>query len=172
FQYTINARVHDSFDSGNGNTYTNDVLFGINDGTGWSELFDDTMDEPFVIEGGNTITFGVSSYFVGTLGSYLLEVDVQRSPSTSIDQAALEPFVTVGPNPSQRYFDLTVNLDIASPIRADIFSANGQVMGTWDFGLTNEVGHRFDLTSEAAGVYLLLLDVDGVQYRRRLVLTK
>lgn len=175
YKYTISARVHDSYDSGNGITYTNDVLFGINDGSGWSDLFDDTMDGPFVVNansGVNTVTFGVASYFVGTLGTYLLEVEIERELMVNTTQNLLEPFISIGPNPGQGLYTVNVELDHSANIQAKVFTITGQEVQQFDFGKADVVQTDIDLRGKPSGTYILLLDVDGEQYRKRLVLTK
>ncbi|MFM8486623.1 MAG: hypothetical protein ACKOCH_09825, partial [Bacteroidota bacterium] len=41
YSYKVTPRVHDSYNSGNGQTYTNDVLFSYNLNGTWSDAFDD-----------------------------------------------------------------------------------------------------------------------------------
>ncbi|NOR88392.1 MAG: hypothetical protein GQ527_12360, partial [Bacteroidales bacterium] len=43
FKYEITARVHDNYNSGNGETYTNDVIFSYNKGNGAGTGFDDIL---------------------------------------------------------------------------------------------------------------------------------
>ncbi len=172
YQYEIVARAHDSYNSGNGQTYTNDVLFGINAGSGWSDLYDDVMDQPFIVEGGNTVYFGVAPYFVGTLGTYQLDINIERTLSSSVDATALDPYIKVGPNPSDRYFDININLPQPARLRGQVFDLNGRLVRSFDLGRGDALHSTLDLGDQAPGVYLLTLDADGVRYRRRLVVSR
>ena len=74
--YTINARLHDSYASGNGQSYTVDAMFAYStDGQTFSAGIDDVMDESISFNGG-TIYFGVTPYFSGMSGTYLLEIAI------------------------------------------------------------------------------------------------
>jgi hypothetical protein len=47
FNYSVSARVHDSYNSGNQLTYTNDVIWSYHTGEDWSEVYDDVMPGSF-----------------------------------------------------------------------------------------------------------------------------
>ncbi|MDW8274358.1 MAG: C10 family peptidase, partial [Chitinophagales bacterium] len=104
YSYKINARVHDSYDSGNGQNYTNDVQFSykINNGN-WSDSYDDIMPGTIDVPNGGQIIFWVSNYFTGTVGTYLLDINIQRSTFSSAEsenpQSAL---FNIYPNPASR----------------------------------------------------------------------
>jgi hypothetical protein len=81
FNYTISSRLHDSYNSGNGKTYTLDALFSWStDTTNWSATFDDVMPNNIIISGGQTIYFKVAPFFVGSIGTYLLDIQLTKSP--------------------------------------------------------------------------------------------
>jgi hypothetical protein len=77
--YTITARIHDSYNSGNGQTYTGDVMFSYKYNSVWSDNFDDIMPSNITIPNGGTIIFNVSPYFVGETGTYLLDMTVTQA---------------------------------------------------------------------------------------------
>jgi hypothetical protein len=78
--YSMYARVHDSYDSEDGNAYTNDVVFSykIADGE-WSEAYDISMDEAIDITGGSRLVVWVAPYFAGQIGNYALDIQLARS---------------------------------------------------------------------------------------------
>jgi hypothetical protein len=78
YDYTITARIHDSYNSGNGQTYTCDVMFAYNYGSTWSDTYDDIMPSPIIITNGGTLLFSVSPYFAGETGTYLLDLTITR----------------------------------------------------------------------------------------------
>ena len=84
YNYFITARLHDSYNSANGKTYTVDATFSYSDGGLWSDNFDDVMSNPIVVKGGKTVLFGVSPYFTGQTGTYLLDLNIKRTSTTDV----------------------------------------------------------------------------------------
>ncbi|MCB0638518.1 MAG: C10 family peptidase, partial [Lewinella sp.] len=172
FQYTITARVHDSYNSGNGQTYTNDVLFGLYDGSNWSDLYDTDMDAPLVLNGGQSVTIGVSSYFVGTLGTYALDLSITRSPGTSVPWYDDTLDLTLSPNPSSGPVWLQLELPEAATLRADLLNISGQRLRRYNFGTARTFREQLDLSELTNGAYLLQLDIGGYLHQRRLILAR
>jgi hypothetical protein len=89
YNYTISPRLHDSFNSVNGNIYTVDAKFFYSTDNGNTILgpFDDIHpNNSFILNSGGTIYFTVISAFLKT-GTYLLDVNITRSlPQTVISQ--------------------------------------------------------------------------------------
>lgn len=85
YNYSISARAHDAYDSGNGNPYTADVLWSYStDGSTWSAAYDAVMPGAINLAGGGTVNFQVAPYFVGVVGTYLLQLDITRSAGSGI----------------------------------------------------------------------------------------
>ncbi|MEP7108141.1 MAG: C10 family peptidase [Ferruginibacter sp.] len=81
YNYTISARLHDAYNSGNGNTYSLDALFSYStDGVNWSGAYDDVLPGSLSMSGGHSIYFDVAPYFTGTTGTYLLDIQVTKGP--------------------------------------------------------------------------------------------
>jgi len=82
YNYSIRARAHDSYNASNGNVYSADVLFSYskNAGTNWFGNYDDTMPKNLVVSGGSTLYFKVGGFFEGMTGTYLLDVQITRTP--------------------------------------------------------------------------------------------
>ena len=79
YNCTINARLHDSFKSGDGNTYTVDAKFRYStNGSSWSTWYDDVMSGTINISGGGTVYFHVVPYFDNRMGTYLLDMTIVR----------------------------------------------------------------------------------------------
>ena len=102
YQYKITARLHDSWDSNDGNTYTVDAVFRYSmDGDTWTEWFDDVMTDNITIPNGGTVYFHAVPYFTGYMGTYLLDITMVRSliegynnadlSSLSVSPATLTP---------------------------------------------------------------------------------
>lgn len=84
YNYTITPRLHDSYNSGNGNTYSVDAKFAYStDGVNWSEFYDDVMSGNISIENGGTVYFCVIPYYDGKIGTYLLSASITRTQITN-----------------------------------------------------------------------------------------
>lgn len=84
YNYTITPRLHDSYNSGNGNTYSVDGKFAYStDGVNWSEFYDDVMSGNISIENGGTVYFCVIPYYDGSIGTYLLSASITRTQITN-----------------------------------------------------------------------------------------
>lgn len=171
YSYSVIARAHDSYNSGNGQTYTNDVAFALGDGVLWSNLYDDLMDGPITFMGGESVYLSVSSYFVGTLGSYQLDVQITRTPTTDIAELGPETHITLGPNPSQGQFNLSMDLERNADVEARVISLTGQELARFHYGNGAQLNETLDLRHLPSGSYLLLLQVDGKQYHQRIVIS-
>ena len=84
YNYTITARLHDSFNSGNGKSYTVDATFNYSDGGLWSDSYDDIMPNAILLKGGGTVTFGISPFFTGQTGTYLFDLNIKRTSTTDV----------------------------------------------------------------------------------------
>jgi uncharacterized repeat protein (TIGR02543 family) len=95
YDYTLTPRLHDAFNSGDGNTYSVDGMFAYStDGVNWSDFYDDVMTGSFSVIDGGTVYFDVISYFEGDIGTYLLSVGITRT------QHANDYIISVSANPS------------------------------------------------------------------------
>lgn len=84
YSYSVSARLHDSYNSGNGNTYTFDGLLSYSiDGNTLSDAYDAVLPSNITVNGGSTVYFLVSPYFVGETGTYLFETTITRSKQLS-----------------------------------------------------------------------------------------
>ncbi|MDR3339363.1 MAG: InlB B-repeat-containing protein [Candidatus Symbiothrix sp.] len=79
YGYTVTPRLHDSYSSTNGQTYTVDAKFSYSsDGSTWSTTYD-TDCGYFTVQSGGTFYFKVEAFTSGTTGTYLLAVNVIRT---------------------------------------------------------------------------------------------
>jgi hypothetical protein len=128
-QFRITPRAHDSYNSGNGITYTDDVLWAIGNGTEWSEVYDDVSDGYFQFEGGQTAYFVVSNYYQGQTGTYLLEINIEKGPF-GINEIADDNLVNLSPNPSSGSLTLSsTNWDqIGSSLDMEVLDLAGRTV--------------------------------------------
>lgn len=127
YKYTVNARVHDAYNSGDGNTYTDDVLVSLLVDTYTSDVYDDVMP-PFIITayGSGNAYFYVAPYFTGEMGSYLLEINITRVYGTGIETLPLNGDLVVWPNPAGG--ELNLNLENHPVNRIRIINPEGRIM--------------------------------------------
>jgi hypothetical protein len=88
FNYTVTARVHDEQNSGDGKTYTCDVLFACNSTGSWTSTYTDIMPTNLQVNNGGIVKFYVSPYFLGKTGTYLFEINITKSNVSAISITA------------------------------------------------------------------------------------
>ena len=130
YNYTITARANDSYSSGDGFTYTNDVLWSYNTGSGWSSTFDDVMPGNIQINGSGTVTFQVASYFPGNTGTYVMDIHITRSAVAGLNTPEAGVTPSLFPNPSGQYTWLKNPCDAALE-DLQLFDALGQLQATY-----------------------------------------
>lgn len=163
YNYTITPRIHDSYNSGNGQTYTNDVLFSYKENGTWSDAYDDVINGSFTVSGNSTLYFHVAPYFQGQTGTYLLEIQLQRTLTTAIDDILENSDITVFPNPTSHSFNIkSKDLQIE---RLTIFDLSGRLM------LEEMNSKNIDVSALTEGSYLLLVETDKGVVRKKFVKT-
>lgn len=115
FNYTLKPRLQDSYNSNNGNTYTLDALFSYSfNGSTWSEAYDDTLTSNIIMNNGGTLYIAVSPYFTGSIGTYLLQIQISRTSTLPVTYTMFNATLK----------DKTVHLDwhTSTEINSDYFS--------------------------------------------------
>ncbi len=147
YNYTLNARIHDAYSSGNGNVYTLDAIVSYStDGTTWSDVYDDFITQ-FTMNGAGTVYFMVSPYFTGNTGTYLFDVNITRTPVTSVKPVDVSSLLQIYPNPSNGVFNINANtLTINTVTVTNINGVNSS--------LTIK-DNTVDMSNFVSGVYIL-----------------
>ena len=110
YNYKISTRLHDAYNSGNGNIYTVDGLFSYSiDGEKWSDNYDDVMPGNIILNGEGTVYFKVIPFFTGQKGTYLLDLNLVRTSTTDIVENKFEDFIQVYPNPAKDFVKIDLN---------------------------------------------------------------
>ena len=136
--YSVTPTLQDSKNS----AFTNDVVFSykVNSGS-WSDAYANSSGPIFVQNGGDVIFF-VADDFLGTIGTYELDLNIISGPDVSITETGLNE-IKIFPNP--------VN---------DILSVNtGDLKGDYDMQIFNTVGETVDKTNGALNGQLVQTDV-------------
>lgn len=151
YDYTISARLHDSYNSGNGNNYSCDVGFSIYNGIEFSETFDDVMPSKIHLQDGGTIIFKVAPYFAGLTGTYLLDLSIERSDILGVRENQEITSFTIYPNPTSQKVSIQSNqLNKVEHIR--ILNQLGQTVLSFDNFLTND---QIPLEGLSSGLYFV-----------------
>ena len=170
--YSISARLHDAYNSGNGNTYTVDGMFSYStDGTNWSPLYDDLMNGEIVVNGGGTVYFHVAPYFQGETGSYLLDLDIVRGLTVGVDGDAMIAPVRIHPNPASDRLTIDASGSEGGLMSLKIFDPQGRLV------LQPQIERgsmRIDVPTDALteGAYLLQLGTSTGIATERLIITR
>ena len=154
YTYTINARVHDSYNSGNGQAYTGDVKFSYKSGSTWSDDFDDVMPSDILLQNGGTLIFNVTPYFLNATGTYLLDMNIYRNP-LGIESSAENSRLRVFPNPVQDIVTFQVDLKQPETITGSLNNVFGQKVMEITKGNYSEGRHniKIDVSQLAPGYY-------------------
>lgn len=96
YNYELKLRLHDSYNSGNGNNYSVDGVFAYKYGTNWSAYFDDEDANPFTVTNGGTVYFKLAPYFEGNLGTYLFDIRIKRTIAGKPDLTIINENISPG----------------------------------------------------------------------------
>ena len=169
YDYTITARAHDSYNSGNGQTYTNDVSWMyLYDGT-WSDVYDDVMPNNFEILNGGTVLFNVAPYFVGNSGTYLLDISISRTV-VNIDEQNNNFSVEIFPNPASDFIRIKTN-SLNSFQKVQIFDVYGKLITTNIFE-NNKSEVQISTNNLSNGTYFLLITGENYVERKKIIISK
>lgn len=172
FNYKITPRIHDLYNSGNGNTYTLDGLFSYStDGITWSDAYDDVMTGNIALNGGGTIYFRVAPYFAGETGTYLLSISLTRTSNLDVNQINLSDNLRLFPNPAKDVIMIDFKDFNGKVSEINMLDVRGQNLYT-----LNEVDQRnilpISLSNHANGVYFLQILTSKGILSKKIIISK
>ena len=151
YSYQITARVQDSYNSNDGNTYTNDVLWSYDSGSGFSNANDDVMTGTINIIGPTTVKFQVAPYFSGNIGTYRLDISVVRSLATGINEITNELGINFYPNPGSESINFKFNQADCKINKIEVYDAMGQIV----INQTSSENNTLDVSNLSKGIYFV-----------------
>ncbi len=173
YDYTITARIHDSYNSGNGNIYSVDGLMSYStDGSTWSDAYDDIMTGNITVQGGGTVYFQVAPYFAGETGTYLLDMTINRTEHTvGIDEAEIFDFIKVYPNPAKEF--VTIDLEeFADKVNLiTLFNIQGQEVSSMNISNSEKV-LKLPLQNLSNGVYFIQIHATQGILTKKIIINK
>lgn len=154
YDYTITARLHDSYNSGNGNIYSVDALFSYSiDGFTWSDTYDDIMSGNISIQNGGTVYFHIAPYFTGETGTYLLDIEINRTQALNIKNNDISSSVKVYPNPAKDFVIVDLNQYIEKADFISLVNIQGQQINAISIGDNKTI--QIPLQGYSSGVYFI-----------------
>ncbi len=173
YNYSITSRLHDSYNSGNGNIYSVDGLFSYStDGTNWSNTFDDIMSGNINVSNGGTIYFRVAPYFSGETGTYLFDLNIIRTQNSSsgITDNQFSDLIKVYPNPAKDYVTIDLNEYNGKVNQIDFLNIQGQIVNTLNLESSYEKIINTSLNNFLDGIYLIrLYSNDGILTKKIII---
>jgi hypothetical protein len=172
YDYTIKARIHDMFSSGNGLVYTVDgVVSYSTDGVTWSSAFDDIISDNILIKGGGTAGFLVSPIYTGETGTYLLDATISRQAIvTGLESSGNNGNnISVFPNPAKDNINLNLQHFSGEVYAVSLVNLHGQKIKT----IENLAGkNKISLATNgiAAGFYYLQIETNTGLVNKKVVL--
>jgi len=170
YNYTITARLHDSYNSGNGTVYSANGLFSYSTdgGTTWSDIYDDVMPNDIAIQDGGTAYFHVTPYLAGETGTYLLELSVKRTSNTGIETIEVADKIKIYPNPTNG--QLTIENGELTIENVEMYNVMGQLLQSKIVNLQSKI--EIDVSYLANGVYIVRMQTDKGTVTRKIRLVK
>ncbi|HMN06104.1 MAG TPA: C10 family peptidase [Flavobacteriales bacterium] len=173
FSYTINARLHDSWNSGNGNTYSVDGLWSWStNGSTWSTTYDDVMPGNITLNNGGTVWFQVAPYFPGNVGTYLLQMNIQRNTTVGIHGESASAGIAIHPNPARNQVTVAAGEALGRVKDLCVMDMQGRTVAARPLGPL--VGGRveLDVSGLPEGTYVLRLFTDAGVLNERLIIAR
>ncbi len=162
YQYSITARAHDSYNSGNGQVYTCDVLWSYDTGLFWSLAYDDVMQGTIEVNNGGQVMFLVSPYFLGETGTYLMDLQIVRS-ALGVDQIE-QNSIDVFPVPVTDIVNFKSDDKINS---VTIYDVTGKIVSFTEFDGVKKAS--VNMNSYDNGTYFAVIKNDKLTLKRSFI---
>ncbi|MCZ2128724.1 MAG: thiol protease/hemagglutinin PrtT [Bacteroidia bacterium] len=172
--YTVKARLQDSYSSDDGNDYYVDALFSYSlDSITWTETYDDVMPGQIVLDNnqGGTIYFHVAPYFEGENGTYLLDITVEKDDKSSVLAILADGMVNLYPNPANSYIVVDVSQYPENIDKIEIWDLTGKLISQTTVNGSNRL-IEIPTLHIPNGIYLIQTSSQHYIDTKRLVIFK
>jgi hypothetical protein len=147
--YSITATVQDSKNS----SFTDDVLFSYKvNSSSWSDAYSDNAPGPIYVQDGGTVVFLVADNFLGSIGTYQLNLSIVSGPNVGINEPG-NTSIDLFPNPATDKLLISTG-DMQGNYTVQIFNTMGQLVHT-AYGELNGQPVQTDVSHLASGVYTI-----------------
>lgn len=163
FNYTMSASVQDG---GNSTNFSVDVIFAFDAGPGLSDAYDNQMPGSVTIPGGTQVLFAVAPMFTGSLGTYQLNIQLQRNAITSVDDELNSvQNLMLYPNPANESVVIDLPQGHTGVWISDI--AGRTIVNS---AFTESSGKvSLDISSWAKGIYIIRTQTNDKQFSGKLI---
>jgi hypothetical protein len=171
YNYNITPRLHDSYASSNGQTYTVDAKFAYKSANDpWSDTYD-SQAGLFTVFNGGTLYFKAEPYTTGNMGTYLLEINITRTAILSDDATLSDLSVNQGTlspafNPYTANYNVSVENSVSSiTVSATASHPNATVSGTGSKSLNignNTCNIAVTAENGTAKIYTIVVNRAGI----------
>jgi hypothetical protein len=121
-----------------------------------------TTQDVTVTGGGNfSVTISDAS---GCIEPVIIQLSGVKDPSSVKG-------LSISPNPTNSNFNLSLVLENALDVRAELVNSVGQVLRSFDFGKVSRLNENINVADVADGVYFLRLSIDGQKTQRSVVVS-
>jgi hypothetical protein len=79
--------------------------------------------------------------------------------------------LSIAPNPANNNFNVSLVLENALDVRAELVNSVGQVLRSFNFGTVSRLNETINVADYADGVYFLRLTIDGQKTQRSVVVS-
>ncbi|MBI3142899.1 MAG: thiol protease/hemagglutinin PrtT [Bacteroidetes bacterium] len=155
YKYTIDAAVHDAYESSAGD-FTVDALISYStDGTTWSDAYDHAIFPDINAKSGD-LYFKIAPYFAGELGTYKLDIRLTRELVTDISQPENTHWLSVYPNPVTDVVYFKSDVLPNEGFTWEIVDALGQQVASGSAEGNSDLENGIDVTHLSSGSYALI----------------
>jgi hypothetical protein len=172
YTYSISATLNDINNGGSGG-YTLDGIYSYStDGTSWSDTYDGTLATPIAPKNG-VLYFEVSPAFAGVVGTYLLEINITRTPkqtNTGLAERTVADIIGVYPNPAKDQLNIDLSSYHGQLNRISLVNLQGQIV-YMDSQPVQKDKMNISLSGLAAGIYTLQLQSGDKVINKKIVVT-
>jgi hypothetical protein len=169
YDYNIVARLHDANNNSNGNEYSVDALLSVSsDGSIFSEAYDYQMPSALTIKNGGVCYIKVSPYFTGNIGTYLLDLNIQRTPLSNNVNPVITAAVNIYPNPAINNILVTAPETIRT---ISIFSMEGRLLSVLP-QTGNLAKCEIPVENYPNGSYLIKVVCNGITYNEKFIISR
>lgn len=174
YNYVITPRLHDEYNSGNGQNYTVDALFSVslNNTNIWSQTYDDLITSNINVENGGTLYFKVAPYFSGSTGTYLLDMQITRNEvsSSGIDDVKVDNQILVYPNPTKDFVTVDLKGFIENVNKIVLCDMQGNQIYSENIAFKKTI--TLPLSNISSGMYLVQFYSDSGVLTKKLIVKK
>ncbi|MBS1910943.1 MAG: thiol protease/hemagglutinin PrtT [Bacteroidetes bacterium] len=171
YDYDITGILHDSW-TDDPDTYTNVVSVMVNAGDGWSAVYEDSTDVMHV-PGGRSVLFKVQALYLGSLGTYQLDIRATRQVS-GVNGPAASPGaeLSVYPVPATNELNVQLASGLGHDVSLRLVDAGGRTVAERTGIVAGTDPVRFSLAGVPSGAYFLVAETGHGRFTRPVVVRR